>query len=291
MRLTPWRFAQLRDDLLDLTELELGGGTARCYELLLSMTSEQPSSARPKGKSATAQGGLFPATQWSEISMVQGTDEARATEGLRGFAVNYWKPLYLYLRRRGESHEDASDSVQGFFEHVFSTGFLNHVDREGGKFRSYVLKSLERWRSGKRYHDWAQKRGGRAIHVAMDGVDELLTAVESQSAIAPELAFDRQWAIDLVGRAVDSVRGDYARRGRDVWFEALCPALPGGGQLPPYAELAVQLGASEGAIKKAVFDLRSAFSTSLRQEIRATVRTNQDADEELRYLIAVISEH
>lgn len=221
--------------------------------------------------------------------MARGSDEARAVDGLQSFAVNYWKPLYLYLRKRGENHEDASDSVQGFFEFVFSSGFLSHVDREGGKFRSYILKSLERWRSGKRAHDGAQKRGGNVVHVAMDGVEELRATVESDSAATPELAFDRQWAIDLVGRAVESIRGDYARRGRDAWFDALRAALPGGGKLPPYAELCSQLDASQGAIKKAVFDLRSAFSACLRQEIRATVRTNQDADEELRYLISVIS--
>ena len=41
--------------------------------------------------------------------------------------MNYWRPLYLYLRKRGEGHDDASDSVQGFFEFVFSSGFAMAV--------------------------------------------------------------------------------------------------------------------------------------------------------------------
>ena len=45
-------------------------------------------------------------------------------------AFNCWRPLCLYLRKRGDDHEDASDSVQGFFEFVFSSVFFSHVDRE-----------------------------------------------------------------------------------------------------------------------------------------------------------------
>jgi len=204
-------------------------------------------------------------------------------------AVNYWRPLYLYLRKRGENHEDASDSVQGFFKFVFSSGFLEHVGREGGKFRSYLLKSLERWRSRQRIHDGAQKRGGNAIHVPLDGVAEMEGIAEMDDGISAEAAFDRQWAMEMVGRAVEALRGGYVRREREQWFDLLRAALPGGGELPPYLELARSLQCSEGAVKKGVFDLRAAFATRLREEIRATVRTNEDAEDELRYLVSALS--
>ena len=86
-------------------------------------------------------------TQWSVISNARGADDQQATEGLQQLALAYWRPLYLYLRKCGENHSDASDSVQGFFEFMISSEFLSYVDREGGKFRSYLLKSLERWRN------------------------------------------------------------------------------------------------------------------------------------------------
>ena len=99
-------------------------------------------------------------TQWSEISGARGEDPGRAAEGLRALAVNYWRPLYLFLRKRGESHEDASDLVQGFFAHMVGGRFLKQVDREGGKFRSYLLKSLEHWLMQERRREKTQKRGG-----------------------------------------------------------------------------------------------------------------------------------
>ncbi len=233
--------------------------------------------------------GLFPLTQWSAISMARGGNEARAVQGLRALAVNYWRPLYLYLRKRGENHEDASDSVQGFFEFVFSSGFLTHVGREGGKFRSYLLKSLERWRSRQRVHDRAQKRGGSVVHVTLEGIEEMEQIAEIEDGSSAEAAFDRQWAMDMVGRAVAALRECYVRREREEWFDLLKGALPGGEELRPYAELALRLRSSEGAVKKGVFDLRSAFATRLREEIRATVRTNEDAEEELRHLVSALS--
>jgi len=227
-------------------------------------------------------------TQWSAISLARGEDDTAANSGLRTLAVNYWRPLYLYLRKRGDNHEDASDSVQGFFAFMFSSGFLSHVDREGGKFRSYLLKSLERWRSRERTREGAQKRGGQVEHVPLDGIEEMQGVAEPGDELSPEAAFDRQWALEMVSRAVEGLRDDYERRDREKWFDMLRPALPGGGQLAPYAELALQLATSEGAIKKAVFDMRNAFASRLREEIRSTVQSNEDAEEELRYLVSVM---
>ena len=240
--------------------------------------------------SSGARGGLFPSTQWSAISQARGGDESKTSEGLRRLAVNYWRPLYLYLRKRGETHDDASDSVQGFFEFVFSSGFFEHVEREGGRFRSYLLRSLERWRSRRSVREGAQKRGGHVVHVPLDGSDELDESADlADEEVSPEAAFDRQWAAEMVSRTVQGLSADYETRGRQEWFAALAAALPGGGTLKAYADLAAELATSEGAVKKAVFDLRQAFATRLREEIRATVRTNEDAEEELRYLVSVMS--
>ncbi len=255
----------------------------------MDTTASTPATPGPDATTG-ARGELFPATQWSAISQARGGDAARAGEGLRRLAVGYWRPLYLYLRKRGESHEDASDSVQGFFEFVFSSGFFEHVEREGGKFRSYLLRSLERWRTRRSVHDRAQKRGGGVIHVPLDGSDELDECADlADGEISPETAYDRQWAAEMTARAVQGVRADYENRGRTAWFHTLAAALPGGGELRPYAELAAALATTEGAVKKAVFDLRHAFAAKLREEIRATVRTNEEAEEELRHLVSVMS--
>lgn len=244
----------------------------------------------PPSRSLESPQRAFPETQWSMISQARGRDDAGMEAGLRRLALDYWRPLFVYLRRRGESHEDAADSVQGFFEFVLSSGFLSHVDREGGKFRSYLLRSLERWRSRQHRRAGAQQRGGRVTHVPLEGLD-LLGMEEGgvcERSLEAERAFDRQWASEVVVKALGRVADDYDRRGRRGLFEVLRAGLPGGGGLASQAATAGALGMTEGAIKKALFDLRRAFAGELRSIIRSTVRTSEDAEEELRHLIAVM---
>ena len=219
--------------------------------------------------------------------MAKRENESAAARGMRDLAEGYWQPLYLYLRKKGESHDDACDSVQSFFQFLVEGESLSYVEREGGKFRSFLMKALDRWRSRVRTREGALKRGGGVEHVELDGVEELRVAADASESGSAEDTYDRQWAIGLMQRAVEDLREGYSRRGREEWFDVLKAALPGGSGLTRYDEVALQLETTEGAVKKAVHDLRAAFGDCLREEIRATVRTNEDAEEELRYLISV----
>ncbi len=221
--------------------------------------------------------------------MARGDDEA-TLEGLHQLAIGYWKPLYLYLRKRGDSHADACDIVQGFFEHVVSGHFLTYVDREGGRFRSYLLKSLDRWRQNLWRKGTALKRGGLLAHVPIQEIDAFGSCEHEslQTEASPEMAYDQQWATEIVERAVTTLEARYEQRGRAEWFLTLRPSLPGGAGISN-KDAATILNTSEGAVRKGVHDLRKGFAEALRDEIRATVRSNEEAEDELRYLISIIA--
>jgi len=57
----------------------------------------------------------------------------------------------------------------------------------------------------------------------------------------------------------------------------------------PYAELARDLGMTEGAVKVAVHRLRRRFGTVLRAEIAETVSDPAQVDEEIRELFRVLT--
>lgn len=233
-----------------------------------------------------AKSGGFPETLWEKISAVrQGAD----TASLQALATAYWRPLYLFLRGSGQSHEDASDHVQGFFLHVLSTEFFANIGREGGKFRSYLIASLKNWLIRHHHHRTALKRGGGAPHVPLEHLEALSTSAEIHETGDPELLYDQRWARELIARSATLVREDYETRGAANTFTALAGALPGGGGLPPYPELAATLGGTEGAARKAVFHLRQRFAETVRREIRATVRTAREAEEEFEYLFSVLN--
>ena len=259
------------------------------YTTQLNPLTFSPNSQREPLANQDGQGNAFPATEWTVISQARSDGETVVKHGRDSLCVRYWKPLYLYLRRKGESHEDASDHVQGFLQFVLNGKFLSYVDRDGGRFRSYLVKSLENWRVRERRQALAQKRGGLVEHVPFEEISQFEESADLGSQEPPELAYDRQWASDMVGRAFVSLRGHYARRGKGELFEALRQALPGGTAMRSYSTLASELEMTEGALKKAVHDLRRAFAAEMRQEIRTTVLDPEDAEEELRYLIAVMT--
>jgi hypothetical protein len=78
-------------------------------------------------------------------------------------------------------------------------------------------------------------------------------------------------------------------RSRREAFEQLKEFLLVGGRGTPYAELAARLGTSEGAVKVAVHPLRQRYRELLEEEIANTGTSPEEAGEERRYLLAVLS--
>lgn len=87
---------------------------------------------------------------------------------------------------------------------------------------------------------------------------------------------------------MDVLGTDYAAAGRGPQFERLKPCLTGA-DLPSQADLARELGLTEGALKVAIHRLRRRFRDTVRAEIRQTLPDGGDAEEELRYLVDVLA--
>jgi DNA-directed RNA polymerase specialized sigma24 family protein len=83
----------------------------------------------------------------------------------------YWYPLYAYVRRRGHASEQARDLIQGFFLHLLEHKTLAHADGLKGKFRSFLLGSLQNYLSTDADRARCLKRGGRVEFVALDKQD------------------------------------------------------------------------------------------------------------------------
>lgn len=103
--------------------------------------------------------GAFPVTAWSMVLQAQGDIPSESLAGWERLARAYWQPLYAFLRRRGTDHHAAADDVQGFFTHLLSKDFLRHIEPGNGLFRSFLLTSLQRWRTDQHRAASAQKRG------------------------------------------------------------------------------------------------------------------------------------
>ncbi|HSP41423.1 MAG TPA: hypothetical protein VLO11_01005, partial [Luteolibacter sp.] len=98
------------------------------------------------------------------------------------------------------------------------------------------------------------------------------------------LAFDREWALALIARALASLEAEHAHK--PIVFGTLKPWLDGGATASQN-EIALALGMSETAVKVAIHRLRGRFRELIRAEIAATVSDPADIADELRHLIDV----
>jgi len=72
-------------------------------------------------------------------------------------------------------------------------------------------------------------------------------------------------------------------------FEELQEFLPGGNGTVSRAELAAKHRVSVGAIDVAVHRLRQRFGALLREQVAQTVSSEAEVEEEIRYLVSVLS--
>ena len=85
------------------------------------------------------------------------------------------------------------------------------------------------------------------------------------------------------------MREEYTRDGKEKQFEQLKPTLTEASRSVPYAEIALGLGTSEGAVKVAVHRLRQRYRELLRAEIADTVANPGEIDDEIRNLFAALA--
>ena len=104
-----------------------------------------------------------------------------------------------------------------------------------------------------------------------------------------EASFDRNWAFTLIHRAIEELERELRDAGKGRLFEALRPHLQGDRSGRPYAEIALEFGLSEGAVKVSVHRLRQQYRGLLHEEIAHTVTRPEEIEEEMRYLFEVVS--
>ena len=228
---------------------------------------------------------MFPNTRWTLILAAQ-RGEAAEKAALEQLFSTYWKPVYFFLRRKGLAPAAAEDAAQGFFLQLLERDFLPRLDPARGRFRSYLLRSLEHYLVNLHERDTARKRGGDYRFVPLD-----VALAERELPAAPEApgaAFDREWALGLMERALCRLAREYedgTRKGRaDVVLRFF-----GLGEAPSYAEAARDCGMTAPQFKASLHRARARFREILAEEMAATVDGPEEAEHELGELMRALS--
>lgn len=225
---------------------------------------------------------------WSMIQAAKHEDEVLT--GLERLAKAYWRPLYVFARQRGSTHESASDEVQGFFEHLLSSDMLKNVQRGEVRFRSFLLRCFTNWLHNQRHRDHAAKRGGGAVMMPLNEMDSKIDEPALIAGQSPDKAFDHGWARALVDHAMNRLENELAQRERSEFLlELRQRTFASAAAGPDWEEMARRHGMTHGAVRKAATDLRRRFGILLRTEVRSIVSKDEEVDDELRYLVSLLS--
>jgi RNA polymerase sigma-70 factor (ECF subfamily) len=229
-------------------------------------------------------------TSWTQILAARDAPSGEARAALDSLCQAYWYPVYAFVRRQGESPEDARDLTQAYFAQLIEKGYLQDYDPARGRFRVFLMASIRNFLSKERERVRAWKRGGRAEIVSLDETDvEGRYRHEPAADLTPEQIFERRWALTLLERVIERLRMELAGAGREREFDRLKAFLTGGEPQAPYREVAAELGISEGAVKTSVRRLRQRYGALLREEIATTVASPTDVDDEVRHLLGTVS--
>jgi RNA polymerase sigma-70 factor (ECF subfamily) len=235
----------------------------------------------------------FPHTRWSVVLAATQEPSPESAAALEAICRAYWPPLYAYARRCGHSSHDAQDLTQEFFVRLLEKRWLETADRGKGRLRTFLVTALKNFLCKEWRRESAQKRGGGLPHIPMDTAFAesgcAADAADAAASLAPDEAFDRQWALTLLDLTLKRLQAEFAAAGKAADFETLKVCLMAGPGAMDYAEMARRLGCNAGAARVAVHRLRKRFRELSREEVSRTLAEGADLEEELRYLAATLA--
>ena len=245
----------------------------------------------PEWKYELSPGGVeqFCTTHWSVVLLAGKQASPLATEALKKLCSTYWYPLYAYLRSLSYGPPDAQNLTQGFFTRLLETNFLESADQRTGKFRSFVLASLNHFLANEWDRTNAAIRLGGQVPISLEEQDaENRYLREPQTDLSPERIFERQWAFAVLERGLARLRQEHATAGKERLFERLKGFLTRDAHEAAYGPAAQELNVSVGSIAVAVHRMRQRYRELVRAEIADTVASPGEIDEEMRALLAAL---
>jgi RNA polymerase sigma factor (sigma-70 family) len=221
----------------------------------------------------------FPATPWSAILRAGAPDTEARREALHKLLEMYWRPIYVYVRRKwGRSNEDAKDLTQTFIATMIEKDFFREADRDRGRFRALLRTALENFLRNQYAESQARRRGGGQRTVSLEAAIEAEGDIPVSEAEAPEDLYRREWIRTLFSRAVAELRRLYGDEGKNAYMQVFERYQFGGGEEVSYESVAKELGLKIWDVTNYLADARR----RLRGLIQAFVREYSLSEDDFR---------
>ncbi len=250
-----------------------------------------------KSDEYTSMGGVlgsFQATHWTAIERIGSGDDICSAELVADLLRNYWKPVYCYLRHKGYDNEQAKDLTQGFFQEVvLGRELIQLADRKKGRFRTLLLRALDRYLVSAHRKDTARKRipQDRLISLEDFNFHEL---PETPRNLNSEEIFHYTWVCELLDRLLEEVETECRQRGMKMHWDlfnnrVLSPIITCA-ESPSLEELCHKYGvASTLKASNMIFSVKRRFRAAMKRLLRKSVASEAQINEEMRELMKFLA--
>ena len=217
-------------------------------------------------------------TSWTLINIAVHGQPWERREAMEKLLTQYLPAIRAFLLAKAWVRpDDIDDTVQEFIKsQVLERQLINRVDRNKGKFRSYLLTSL-------RYFIINELR--RKKPTTSDLV------IEPSDDDTPDRTFDREWARLVIQEALTQMKRQCNEMGRStLWglFEyRLLGPIFNATPAPAYSELVEKFDLkSPGQAANLLVTAKRIFTRILRETIAQYTHDDEGIDQELADLLA-----
>jgi RNA polymerase sigma factor (sigma-70 family) len=243
----------------------------------------------------TGGGGRFPATRWSVIEAARSHEPAEREKALETLFAAYWRPVYKYVRLRcNHPPADAQDLTQAFFMELLERDLLSKFDPAKSRLRTYLRVCVDSFAANKEKAAHRQKRGGNALHIALDfeATEGELSAGTMDPAVIPspeslEEFFEKEWVRSLFTLAVEDLRKLSEARGKLIAFQLFEKYDLDGEEKISYAELAQAHGMPVTDVTNALSWARREFRRIALERLQEICGSEEEFQREARVVFGV----
>ena len=247
----------------------------------------------PKFDDRTMMGGSrssFNTTSWTMILNSQTSDKELQRLIINDLLSRYWKPVYCYLRHKGYDNDMAKDLTQGFFhEVVLGRNLIQQADRKQGKFRTFLLTSLDRYVVDVHRQETAGKRQPKGQMLSWEDYD-----LPEVPQISPEQGFNYAWVSELLDQVLSEVKQECHKTSKQVHWQVFCGRLLNpimdGTKPVPLPQLCSKYGIeSESNASNMVITVKRRLRKALERQIERLDQSDLEVDKEIYELISIFS--
>jgi len=228
----------------------------------------------------------FPATPWSAIIRAGKFDAPARREALQRLLAMYWRPIYVYVRRKwNKSNEDAKDLTQSFVANILEKDFLANADRERGRFHALLRTALENFLRNQYAESRAQCRGGGQKVVSLDFAADDEGELPVKDDAPPEELYRAEWVRTIFSSAIDELRKAYAAEGKQVYMKVFERYQLASEADVSYESVAKELGLKIWDVTNYLADARRRLREIISTRVREYTLTEDEFRDEMSDLL------